>query len=83
MIADISILAEGQFAVGDLIEVNGKAAPVEVLTVRSTTLRDSARRGIVRGFVVAQVHRAMQQDMTIEALPGGSAPSATASPDPT
>jgi small-conductance mechanosensitive channel len=40
VIAGIFILAEDQFAVGDLIEVNGKAATVEVLTVRSTTLRD-------------------------------------------
>jgi small conductance mechanosensitive channel len=40
VIAGIFILAEDQFAVGDLIEVNGKAATVELLTVRSTTLRD-------------------------------------------
>ncbi|MEK7823572.1 MAG: mechanosensitive ion channel family protein [Candidatus Eisenbacteria bacterium] len=40
VIAGIFILAEDQFAVGDLIEVNGRAATVEVLTVRSTTLRD-------------------------------------------
>jgi small conductance mechanosensitive channel len=40
VIAGIFILAEDQFSVGDLIEVNGRAATVEVLTVRSTTLRD-------------------------------------------
>jgi small conductance mechanosensitive channel len=40
VIAGVFILAEDQFAVGDLIEVGGKAATVEALTVRSTTLRD-------------------------------------------
>ena len=40
VIAGLFIIAEDQFAVGDLIEVNGKAATVEALTVRSTTLRD-------------------------------------------
>lgn len=40
LIAGIFILVEDQFAVGDLIEVNGRAARVEELTVRSTTLRD-------------------------------------------
>ena len=40
VIAGVFILAEDQFAVGDLIEVNGKAATVEELTVRCTTLRD-------------------------------------------
>jgi small conductance mechanosensitive channel len=40
VIAGIFILAEDQFSVGDLIEVNGRAATVEALTVRSTTLRD-------------------------------------------
>jgi small conductance mechanosensitive channel len=40
VIAGVFILAEDQFAVGDLIEVNGKPATVEMLTVRSTTLRD-------------------------------------------
>ena len=40
VIAGVFILAENQFAVGDLIEVNGKPATVEMLTVRSTTLRD-------------------------------------------
>jgi small conductance mechanosensitive channel len=40
VIAGLFIITEDQFAVGDLIEVNGKAATVEVLTVRSTTLRD-------------------------------------------
>ena len=40
VIAGVFILAEDQFGVGDLIEVNGKAATVEALTVRCTTLRD-------------------------------------------
>ncbi len=40
MIAGIFIIAEDQFGVGDLIEINGKAATVEALTVRSATLRD-------------------------------------------
>jgi len=40
VIAGIFILAEDQFGVGDLIEVNGVGATVEGLTVRSTTLRD-------------------------------------------
>jgi small conductance mechanosensitive channel len=40
VIAGIFIIAEDQFGVGDLIEIDGKAATVEVLTVRSTTLRD-------------------------------------------
>jgi small-conductance mechanosensitive channel len=40
VIAGIFILSEDQFAVGDLIEVNGRAATVEALTVRSTVLRD-------------------------------------------
>lgn len=40
VIAGIFILAENQYSVGDLIEINGKAATVEVLTVRSTMLRD-------------------------------------------
>lgn len=40
VIAGIFILAENQFAVGDLIEVNGRPATVEAITVRSTTLRD-------------------------------------------
>jgi moderate conductance mechanosensitive channel len=40
VIAGFFILAEDQFSVGDLIEVNGRAATVEVLTVRSTVLRD-------------------------------------------
>jgi len=40
MIAGMFILAENQYAVGDLIEVNGRAATVEAITVRSTTLRD-------------------------------------------
>lgn len=40
VIAGIFILAENQYSVGDLIEINGKAATVEALTVRSTMLRD-------------------------------------------
>jgi small conductance mechanosensitive channel len=40
IIAGIFILAEDQFVVGDVIEVNGRAATVEALSVRSTTLRD-------------------------------------------
>jgi len=40
LIAGFFILAEDQFSVGDLIEVNGKAATVEAITLRSTTLRD-------------------------------------------
>jgi moderate conductance mechanosensitive channel len=40
VIAGVFIIFEDQFGVGDLIEVNGKAATVEALTVRCTTLRD-------------------------------------------
>jgi len=40
VIAGFFILAENQFAVGDLIEIDGKAATVEAVSVRSTTLRD-------------------------------------------
>jgi small conductance mechanosensitive channel len=40
LIAGAFILAEDQFSVGDVIEFEGKAASVEALTVRSTTLRD-------------------------------------------
>jgi small conductance mechanosensitive channel len=40
VIAGVFILAEDQFGVGDLIEINGQAATVEALTVRCTTLRD-------------------------------------------
>ena len=40
VIAGLFILAEDQFSVGDLIEVNGRPATVEQLTVRSTVLRD-------------------------------------------
>jgi small conductance mechanosensitive channel len=40
VIAGLFILAEDQYTVGDLIEVNGRPATVESLTVRSTTLRD-------------------------------------------
>jgi small conductance mechanosensitive channel len=39
-IAGVFILAENQFAVGDLIEVNGKPATVEAISLRSTRLRD-------------------------------------------
>jgi small conductance mechanosensitive channel len=40
LIAGLFILAENQFDLGDLIEIDGKPATVEALTVRSTTLRD-------------------------------------------
>ncbi len=40
VIAGMFILVEDQFSVGDLIEVDGKAASVEAITVRCTTLRD-------------------------------------------
>lgn len=40
VIAGIFILGEDQYSVGDLIEVNGKAATVESITLRITTLRD-------------------------------------------
>lgn len=40
VIAGVFILTENQYVVGDLIEVNGKAATVEAITARSTTLRD-------------------------------------------
>jgi small-conductance mechanosensitive channel len=40
VIAGVFILAEDQFSVGDLIELDGKAGTVEALTVRCTTLRD-------------------------------------------
>ena len=40
VIAGVFILAENQYSVGDLVEINGKAATVEALTVRSTMLRD-------------------------------------------
>lgn len=40
VIAGIFILVEDQYAVGDLIEVGPKAATVEAITLRSTTLRD-------------------------------------------
>ncbi len=40
VIAGVFILAENQYSVGDLIEINGKGATVEALTVRSTMLRD-------------------------------------------
>jgi len=40
IIAGLFILAENQFSVGDLIEINGKPATVEAITVRCTVLRD-------------------------------------------
>lgn len=40
LIAGFFILSEDQFSVGDLIEINGKAATVEAITLRATTLRD-------------------------------------------
>jgi len=40
VIAGVFILLEDQFAVGDLIEMDGKAATVEEISVRSTRLRD-------------------------------------------
>jgi small conductance mechanosensitive channel len=40
VIAGFFILIEDQFAVGDLIEVAGKPATVEAVTLRVTTLRD-------------------------------------------
>jgi small-conductance mechanosensitive channel len=40
LIAGIFILSENQFSVGDVIEIDGKPAAVEELSLRSTTLRD-------------------------------------------
>ena len=40
IISGLFILAEDQFAIGDVIEVNGVPATVEDIAVRSTTLRD-------------------------------------------
>jgi len=40
VIAGVFMIAEDQFAVGDLIDVDGKPATVEAITVRCTTLRD-------------------------------------------
>ena len=40
VISGIFILIEDQFAVGDLIEIGGRAATVESISLRSTTLRD-------------------------------------------
>jgi len=40
MIAGLFIIAQDQFGVGDLIEVNGRIGTVEQLSVRATTLRD-------------------------------------------
>lgn len=39
-IAGVFILLENQYTVGDAIEVNGRPATVEQISVRSTTLRD-------------------------------------------
>ena len=44
-IAGAFILTENQFGLGDVIEVNGRAATVEAIHLRSTQLRDS------QGFV--------------------------------
>jgi small conductance mechanosensitive channel len=40
VIAGLFILGENQFSVGDVIEIDGKPAAVEGLSLRSTTLRD-------------------------------------------
>ena len=40
IIAGFFILAENMYSVGDLIEIDGKAATVEAITARCTTLRD-------------------------------------------
>jgi moderate conductance mechanosensitive channel len=40
LIAGLFILAENQFLVGDVIEIDGKPAAVESLSLRCTTLRD-------------------------------------------
>ncbi|NOT33799.1 MAG: mechanosensitive ion channel [Candidatus Eisenbacteria bacterium] len=40
VIAGMFIIFEDQFGIGDLVEVNGRIASVEELTVRSATLRD-------------------------------------------
>lgn len=40
LITGIFIIVEDQFGVGDLVEINGRIATVEELTVRSTTMRD-------------------------------------------
>lgn len=40
VIAGIFLLAEDQYSVGDLIEIGGKVATVEAITLRVTTLRD-------------------------------------------
>lgn len=42
VISGLFILAEDQFAVGDVIELNGIPATVEDIAVRSTTLRDGS-----------------------------------------
>ena len=39
-ISGVFILVENQLGVGDVVEINGRPATVESLTVRSTTLRD-------------------------------------------
>jgi small-conductance mechanosensitive channel len=40
VIAGVFVFMEDQYGVGDLVEVNGKAATVERITVRATMLRD-------------------------------------------
>jgi small conductance mechanosensitive channel len=40
VIAGIFILAEDQYSVGDLIEIDGKVATVEAITLRASKLRD-------------------------------------------
>ncbi len=40
LIAGLSILVENQFAVGDVIDVNGRPATVEAVSLRRTQLRD-------------------------------------------
>jgi moderate conductance mechanosensitive channel len=40
LIAGLSILVENQFAVGDVIDINGSPATVEALSLRRTQLRD-------------------------------------------
>jgi len=40
LIAGLFILSENQFSVGDVIEIDGKPAAVEALSLRCTTLRD-------------------------------------------
>ena len=40
LIAGFFVLAENQYGVGDVIDVNGRVATVEAITIRATTLRD-------------------------------------------